>query len=1120
MALDFLKALRQTGSKTRVARRSKEPTSFRTWLEPLEERRLLSTRVWDGDGANNGWTTAANWDAAVVAGDSLIFPAGVPTDSLTNFNNFPLNTAFASIELSGFGYTINGNPVALGADGLRVNSPAGAHVLNAPLLLDSVTTFEVAPLASLTVNGRLHGSGGLTKLGAGFLTLSGSEVNIYTGATNVNFGALRLGKASALGGIGTGTTVANGASLGVFGGVTFNAEPLVLNGVLGNFSSSGSNTWTGNITLASTSTIISSANTTLTVTGNISGGNLTKTSEGTLVLSGTGVNNYTGHTFVGGGVLEIRKASALGAVGAGTTVAAGAALHLFSGGTTVFDAEPLTLNGGALLNVHNQATWTGNITLAAASTIGSAASILTINGNIANAGFLLTVNDAGTTIFGGTGVLSGGGGLTKAGTGTLRLEGTGVNTYIGSTKVNAGKLNIRKASALGPAGGSGTSVANGAVLQLQGGVIFNSEALTLNGAGIGATGALRNISGNNTWPGNINLTAASTIGSDANTLTVNGNIANAGFLLTVAGAGNTVFGGAGVLGGAGGLTKTGTGTLTLEGTAANTYAGATTVNGTLRLNKQTAGTTAVPGALAINGLNAVFPGLVTLLNDNQIANGGAISINAFGTLALNNRFETIGTLTMFGGDITTGTGKLTLNGNLTATSASTTGPAEISGNLSLGGVNRTFTINDGTNSVDMLISAVISSGVNSSPGFPAGLNKAGPGTLQFTGNNTFPRTEISAGRLIVDGNQSDSPALNKGTIVHAGATLAGIGTLQPLTVNSGGTVSPGSTGIGVLTSQGNLILNGGSIFAAQVVPIFNVPSDRLAVAGSVNINSATLQVVSTFLPSTSPGATFVILDNDGADLVSGTFANLPENATFNVQAVGVLNGQVVVQNQSYRINYGSGDGNDVVLTYLNSATMARDLAVTPNVINEGEQVTLTGRLVDPDRRGHLTLQVDWGDGSPVEARQMGAAPFRLQHRYPLGQPSGGQYRINVAWFDRQGAGNNQDLFVTVNNVAASFELTASQSTGTRADLRRNGLIATSATHRSTAAFDNAGVAGLQSLERNPARRFHLNDQDRTPDPYTEIVTLRAGGGGLSWDRLAPTFFENSLSGLERFQIDA
>src|SRR6185503_8644344 len=107
------------------------------------------------------------------------------------------------------------------------------------------------------------------------------------------------------------------------------------------------------------------------------------------------------------------------------------------------------------------------------------------------------------------------------------------------------------------------------------GIAVGAEALTLNGTGVTTGGALRNISGANSWAGAVTLGSASRINSDAGTLTLTGGIDNGTFLLTVGGAGDTVVNTT-AISNTGGLTKDGAGTLTLS--AANTYDGTTTVS--------------------------------------------------------------------------------------------------------------------------------------------------------------------------------------------------------------------------------------------------------------------------------------------------------------------------------------------------------------------------------------------------------------------------------------------------------------------------------------------------------------------------------------------------------------
>lgn len=348
------------------------------------------------------------------------------------------------------------------------------------------------------------------------------------------------------------------------------------------------------------------------------GGTLTKDGTGTLTLSGA--NTIGGTITVAGGALNIRTADALGSATGGTSVLAGAALQLQGG--IVFNPETLALAGsgtsgtGALRNMSGNNSYTGAITLDAASTIGPDADLLTITGTIATSGHAATFTGAGSTHV--TGVVSGTGSVTKNADGTLILSGA--NTYSGTTTVNAGVLSVRHSSGLG-ATTAGTTVSNGAEIQMQRGIAVGAEALTLNGSGSSGSGALRNMSGNNSWADNITLGSDSVIESLLRQLTLSGTLSNGGngADFYFGGAGNTLV--SGTITNDADVVKSGTGTLTLQG--ANTYTGATIVNG---------GTLLVTGSLNGSAGTALTFGGSGLFNSNEAAGRtqgmGVLTFNA------------------------------------------------------------------------------------------------------------------------------------------------------------------------------------------------------------------------------------------------------------------------------------------------------------------------------------------------------------------------------------------------------------------------------------------------------------------------------------------------------------
>ncbi len=121
-----------------------------------------ATRIWDGGGADNKWSTAANWvgDVAPSAGENLVFPSGAAR--LTSVNDLS-GVTFGTISVSGSGYTLNaGNITAttvnVGSDSVLVVGTlvADSLVLGGTGATDSGSTAStttstdssIAPVAS------------------------------------------------------------------------------------------------------------------------------------------------------------------------------------------------------------------------------------------------------------------------------------------------------------------------------------------------------------------------------------------------------------------------------------------------------------------------------------------------------------------------------------------------------------------------------------------------------------------------------------------------------------------------------------------------------------------------------------------------------------------------------------------------------------------------------------------------------------------------------------------------------------------------------------------------------------------------------------------------------------
>jgi autotransporter-associated beta strand protein len=136
---------------------------------------------------------------------------------------------------------------------------------------------------------------------------------------------------------------------------------------------------------------------------------------------------------------------------------------------------------------------------------------------------------------------------------------------------------------------------------------------------------------------------------------------------------------------------------------------------------------------------------------------------------------------------------------------------------------------------------------NTNSAVTRGLTKTGIGILSLEGANSYNGpTTVSAGSLIIDGNQSSAiGSLN----VATGATLGGSGTIGGVTTISG-VLSPGKSSIGTLTVNNDVTWNGGEnwvfeLGASGLQPGSPGTSDLLALTGA-----------GRFLKGTGPAWTF------------------------------------------------------------------------------------------------------------------------------------------------------------------------------------------------------------------------------------------------------------------------
>ena len=324
----------------------------------------------------------------------------------------------------------------------------------------------------------------------------------------------------------------------IFGGTTAGTVALTSDVTVNNmlftttgYILSGAQTITLNGT---TPTITTATGVTTTIESVLDGtAGLTKAGAGTLILSG--LNIYTGGTFLNAGILQANNASALST---GNIT--------FSGGTLQYTAASAGQDYGTRIK-------------------NSTASAIRLDAN----GQALTLTGVDSSNTGGLN-------LSNSAAGNVTVSLTAANALTGGITVGD-KVRVNLSNASG-AGANAVTVNSGGQVFVNGaGTVANN--FTLNGSGwLGdATplGALR-LSNGSVISGSVTRNSAATITADSGSATISGLVSGAG-ILTKTGAGTLTLNGSGVNNYTGGLTIN-EGTLTLGSTAASTFAtGSTTV---------------------------------------------------------------------------------------------------------------------------------------------------------------------------------------------------------------------------------------------------------------------------------------------------------------------------------------------------------------------------------------------------------------------------------------------------------------------------------------------------------------------------------------------------------------
>jgi autotransporter-associated beta strand protein len=667
--------------------------------------------------------------------------------------------------------------------------------------------------------GNLHASSGSTLTLADFINDSGAGTNAYTLGIGGG-GTVALQKA-------TGNNQFNGnMTFAVTNGSTLSTPNLL---ALGNSSTNivslnnGTFAYTGSTGTASQrftlgagggTITVTAANlgTTLTLTNIVSGTGNTLTKAGDSILALSGANTY-GKTVISGGMLTVGADNNLGATPGSAT------------------ADSITIGNGRLgLN--------GNFTLGA------------------NRGITLTTANAGIDVYGGNtatvaGVITGAGGLTKFGTGTMIL--TAANSYEGGTTISVGTLQVGNGGATGQLG-TGNITNNTSLIVNRTGTINLNDIISGTGSLTKQAAGTLALSASNSFSGGSTLSAGVIRAAHNNALGTGALVSSAGTTLEVTNSINvannlSVYNVRFLNGG-----NTLSGTITNNNTVYDVNAGQTNTLGGFVTGSGSV-TLIGGGVLDITGTTNNYTG-------NTVVSNGTIRIS---TLANSNNVSSVGV-----------SNNITLAGTTTSTNlnANTTAAIDYTGgNVT---TDRAFVVNEGGGTINMATAATEMTLTGSASG--SGKLIVGEGTLilsNTTANSFAPgsiQVDSGATLQLAANNQignSTGLILNGGTFRVGTASTGFSDTLGTLTLSDSSIIDLGAwtTGLRQLT-----FANSSAITWTGTLTITNWQGVALQSSSVAEILFGTGGLTSTQL-----GQIYFANQNiNGGQLIGGELVPVPE----------------------------------------------------------------------------------------------------------------------------------------------------------------------------------------------------------------------------------------------------